>query len=89
MPAVIGIVLPVVSDMGVMNFMIVSMLLLGILTQVTHNIVLAAMFTPFLCPLCLQIGGNPYVMWFLMYFYLECILHDTGSKFPVCYGAWS
>ena len=64
MPTIIGAVLPVVSSMGVTKFMIVSMLFLGILTQVTHNIVLAAMFTQFLCPLCAQIGGNPYIMWF-------------------------
>ena len=81
MPTVIGLVLPVVSDMGVMNFMIVSMLLLGILTQVTHNIVLAAMFTPFLCPLCVQIGGNPYVMWFLMYFTLNASYMTPAASF--------
>lgn len=81
MPTVIKTVLPVVSDMGVMKFMIVSMILLGILTQVTHNIVLAAMFTPFLCPLCVQIGGNPYIMWFLMYFTLNASYMTPAASF--------
>lgn len=81
MPTVVGVVLPVVSDMGVMKFMLVSMILLGILTQVTHNIVLAAMFTPFLCPLCAQIGGNPYVMWFLMYFTLNASYMTPAASF--------
>ena len=81
MPTVVGTVLPVVSGMGVMKFMIVSMILLGILTQVTHNIVLAAMFTPFLCPLCAQIGGNPYVLWFLMYFTLNASYMTPAASF--------
>lgn len=81
MPTVVGTVLPVVSGMGVMKFMIVSMILLGILTQVTHNIVLAAMFTPFLCPLCVQIGGNPYVLWFLMYFTLNASYMTPAASF--------
>ena len=81
MPTVVGTVLPVVSGMGVMKFMIVSMILLGILTQVTHNIVLAAMFIPFLCPLCAQIGGNPYVLWFLMYFTLNASYMTPAASF--------
>ena len=71
MPTIMQAVVPVVSGMGVLKFMIVATILLGLLTQVTHNIVLAAMFTQFLCPLCAEIGGNPYVMWFLMYFTLN------------------
>lgn len=81
MPTIIGAVLPVVSSMGVTKFMIVSMLFLGILTQVTHNIVLAAMFTQFLCPLCAQIGGNPYIMWFLMYFALNASYMTPAASF--------
>ncbi len=71
MSTIMQAVVPIVSDMGVVTFMVVSIVALGILTQFTHNIVLAAMFTPFLCPLCEQIGGNPYVMWFLMYIILN------------------
>lgn len=72
---------PIITAMGINGFMIVSMLLLGILTQVTHNIVLAAMFTPFLCPLIQQMGGNPYVMWFLMYFSLNASYVTPAASF--------
>lgn len=72
---------PIVKSLGINGFMIVSMLLLGLITQVTHNIVLAAMFTPFLCPLILEMGGNPYVMWFLMYFSLNASYVTPAASF--------
>lgn len=81
MATVVGFMKPIVSALGINGFMIVSMLLLGILTQVTHNIVLAAMFTPFLCPLIQQMGGNPYVMWFLMYFSLNASYVTPAASF--------
>jgi sodium-dependent dicarboxylate transporter 2/3/5 len=81
MATVVAFMKPVVSTLGINGFMIVSMLLLGILTQVTHNIVLAAMFTPFLCPLIQQMGGNPYVMWFLMYFSLNASFVTPAASF--------
>lgn len=81
MKTVVGMVLPIVSNMSVTTFMIISMVLLGILTQFTHNIVLAAMFTPFLVPLCQQLGGNPYVMWFLMYFTLNASYMTPAASF--------
>lgn len=44
-------------------------------------LVLAAMFTPFLCPLIQQMGGNPYVMWFLMYFSLNASFVTPAASF--------
>ena len=63
--------IPIVSDMGVVPFMICSVILLGIATQFTHNIVLGAMFIPFLCPLCEQLGGNMVTLWFMIYLTLN------------------
>ena len=81
MPTIVGLVMPIVSKMGATTFMIVCMIILGILTQVTHNIVLAAMFTPFLVPLCAQLGGNPYVMFFVMYFALNASYMTPAASF--------
>jgi len=81
MPTLMGIVLPIVSHMGIMTFMLVTMVLLGTLTQFTHNIVLAAMFIPFLCPLCVQLGGNPYVLWFLIFFSLNASYMTPAASF--------
>lgn len=63
--------LPVFSGMGVTAFMILAMVVLGLITQVTHNIVLGAMFIPFLCPLCAQMGGNQITLWFMIYLILN------------------
>ena len=52
MPTIMATVKPIVSSLGATPFIIVSMIILGLLTQVTHNIVLGAMFMPFLLPLC-------------------------------------
>lgn len=71
MSSLMAAVMPVVSEMSLFSFMVLSMILLGIITQFAHNIVLAAMFTPFLIPICIQLGGNPYVLFFLMFFSLN------------------
>ena len=81
MPTVVGLVMPIVSKMGVTTFMIVCMIILGIITQVTHNIVLAAMFTPFLVPLCVQLGGNAFVMFFMMFFSLNASYMTPAASF--------
>lgn len=70
MPTISAIIMPTVSQMGLIPFMIISIIILGLLTQITHNIVLGALFMPFLCPLCEQLGGNPIIMWFMLYFVL-------------------
>ena len=81
MPTVMGVVLPIVSKMGILPFMIAVIIVLGLLTQVTHNIVLAAMFTPFLIPLCAQMGGNIYTMWFIMFFALNASYVTPAASF--------
>jgi len=65
---------PIVSDMGLMWFMIFAMVLLGIVTQFTHNIVLGAMFIPLFCNLALQMGGESsmFIMWQMIYITLNC-----------------
>lgn len=74
-------ILPIVSNMGLIPFMIISMIMLGSLTQVTHNIVLGAMFIPFLVPLCGQLGGNPIIMWFMLYFVLQSAFVTPAASF--------
>ncbi len=62
---------PLVAGMGVIPFMISVTVILGLITQVTYNIVLGAMFIPFLCPLCAQMGGNQVTLWFMIYLILN------------------
>ena len=81
MSSLMAAVMPVVSEMSLFSFMVLSMILLGIITQFAHNIVLAAMFTPFLIPICIQLGGNPYVLFFLMFFSLNASYCTPAASF--------
>ncbi len=65
------LLLPIISQMSVAAFMLASMIFLGLITQITHNVVLGAMFIPFLCPLCEQMGGSQIVLWFMLYIILQ------------------
>lgn len=71
MPTIMGTVGPIVSGLGPVAFTIVSMVALGLITQVTHNIVLGAMFMPLLMPLCDAAGGNMYTLWFILFVVLN------------------
>ena len=81
MPTIMAAVGPVVSQLGAVPFMIVCMILLGLITQVTHNIVLAAMFMPFLLPLCAAAGGNMYTFWFMLFITLNMAYCTPAGSF--------
>ena len=81
MPTIMGFIMPIVSGMGALTFLIVSMIALGLVTQVTHNIVLAAMFEPFLLPIYAQLGGNMYTMWFILTFTLNMAYCTPAGSF--------
>lgn len=80
---------PLVSNMGIGTFMILSMAFLGMLTQVTHNIVLGAAFIPLLCPLCESLGGNGIVMWFVLFFMLQCAYITPAAMHEFSISTWT
>jgi len=63
---------PILMNMDVTLLMIASMILLAIVTQFMHNIVMGAIFLPMIPPIVMQMGGNPYTCFFLMYLALMC-----------------
>jgi sodium-dependent dicarboxylate transporter 2/3/5 len=71
MATVNAYIVPMVSGMGATTLILAMTLVLGLVTQVTHNGVLAAMFMPFLIPIFAGLGGNPVVGWFLLYVILQ------------------
>lgn len=82
-----GIMATVVSaisgTLGAMNpwiLIILSMVVLGIITQFVHNVVLAAMFIPMLSTLCVSIGGDAYAMFFCVYFALQAAYATPGAS---------
>ena len=63
---------PIFSSMSPTVFMIMVMVILGTLTQFTHNLVLGALFIPFLTKLCMEMNGNYYTMFMMLMFILNC-----------------
>ncbi len=63
---------PIFSGMSPMVFLIVVAIVMGLLTQVLHNLVVAALFTPVLAPIYIAMGGNPITFFFVLYAALCC-----------------
>ena len=81
MPTILKAVTPIVSGMGPVPFIIVCMVCLGLLTQVTHNIVLGAMFMPMLLPILDSMGGNMYTLWIILFFTLNFAYCTPAGSF--------
>ena len=50
--------LPVFSNMSVNVLIVLSVIIIGVLTQFFHNVILGALFIPFLAPIVMEMGGN-------------------------------
>lgn len=59
--------MPIFSNISLTAFFIGSTVILALLTQVSVNMVLGAVFVPFLTSICAQLGGNPYVLFMMLY----------------------
>lgn len=77
---VLQAVTPLFGDMPIFIFMAVSGLVLAIVTQVVHNVVLAAMFIPMLSEICLTMGGNPITLFFICYLALQIAFATPGAS---------
>jgi len=58
----------VIGDMNWIVFTIVCMVALGLLTQISHNLIIAAVLFPVFAPICAEMGGDP-VLWFMINFF--------------------
>ena len=65
-------VTPILTSMSPTLFIVVVLLVLGTLTQVTHNLVLGAMFIPFLTQILMQMGGNTPLLFMASLIILNC-----------------
>lgn len=80
MATVSAFVVPLLGDMNPTLFIILCMVVLGIITQFVHNVVLAAMFIPMMANLCLEMGGNPTVLFFAAYVALQAAYVTPGAS---------
>lgn len=60
MTTLMGFLTPILTNMSPAIFIIACTIILGITTQIVHNLILGIVFIPVLCPLCATMGGNPY-----------------------------
>lgn len=67
MGAIAGWIYPLVQNMSATTFIIICTIFLTLLTQVTHNVICAAVFYPMFTPIVIQLGGDPYVFFFMAF----------------------
>lgn len=72
MATIVGACQPILLNMSPIVLMIVAMVILGTLTQVTQNLVLGALFIPFLTQMCMDMDANMYTMFMILMIVLNC-----------------
>ncbi len=82
MSSVMSVITPILTSVGPTIFLLVCVIVIGILTQFIHNLIFMVIFIPMLCPLYLQIGGNPLVM------FIGLII-ATNAAFATPAASWS
>ena len=60
------------NGMGIYTFMLIAALFVGILTQISNNMVLGALFFPIFSGVCVNLGGNPYIYFMLLLIVVNC-----------------
>lgn len=65
-------IVPVLDNLGPTVFIVLAVVIMGLLTQVLHNIVLGAIFLPFMAPIYVGMGGNIHTLFFLSFLVLQC-----------------
>lgn len=58
----INLLTPLTENLGVFGFIVVVIVFCGLLTQISHNSILAAVITPIIIPLASAIGVDPLAM---------------------------
>ena len=73
---------PLFTHFSGLTFCIAFIIVAGVLTQIAHNLVLAALLTPVLYQFCLQLGGNPLLMTVLFAFAIAVAIATPGGSAP-------
>ncbi len=76
----VGLIEPIISGFGGLAFCVVFLVVCGLLTQVAHNLVLAAILTPILYQFCVQLGANPLMMATLFSFAIATAVATPGGS---------
>ena len=68
---VMGFLSPLLGNMNPILYAICCMILVAVVTQIVHNLVLAIVFVPIFCTMMINMGGNPYLVYILVYWGLN------------------
>ncbi len=68
MTTLMGWLMGAIGDMNWILFTIICMVALGLLTQISHNLIIAAVLFPVFAPICAEMGGDP-LLWFMINFF--------------------
>lgn len=71
---------PIFNNFNGLGFCVVFLIIGGLLTQVAHNLVLAALLTPVLYQFCIQLGGDPIAMSVLFSFSIATAVATPGGS---------
>ncbi len=81
MPSIMAVITPVLTQISPTLFLFISLLVLGLITQVVHNLILMVVFIPLLCPMYAQMGGNPYVLLMGLVLMLSMALSTPAASY--------
>ncbi len=81
--SIVEFVQPLLTGLNPIAFSIIAMIIMGILTQFIHNVVLAIVFIGLLTNICVGIGGDPTLLFLMIYFALNhsCFATPAASMF--------
>ncbi len=67
MTTLAGWVTPVLDKLGVVGIYIFAYVFLVLVTQVLHNMIAAVLLMPLMAPICVGIGVDPQILYFIMF----------------------
>lgn len=81
MASIMTTVTPILTQLSPTIFLVITLIVLGLVTQVVHNFVLMVVFIPLLCPIYAQMGGNPFVLFFGLIVCLNAALTTPAASY--------
>ena len=78
MATILPIINSMLGDMGWISYTILCAVVLGLLTQVTHNLIVAMVLFPTFSVIAADMGGDP-VLWFFVNFWAICAAYTTPA----------
>lgn len=82
MSTVVPFIMGLTGDMSWIVFTVICAIVLGLLTQVSHNLIIAMVIFPTFSGICVNMGGDP-ILWFFVNFWAIMAAYTTpaGSGF--------